>query len=94
MEGRWKPRHALLLFAIAAFGIAIIVIIYQTIAQSENDEARTAFAATLGLEIERFQDFFRLRLLGMRAVADSLSAQSLPISRATIELVSVLSSLP
>jgi hypothetical protein len=85
--GHWKPRHGLMLAAIAILGTAIIVIVYITLADAEVSEAKTTFSATLGLEVERFSDFFRTRLLGMRAVADSLRAQPGNATRSTVDMV-------
>lgn len=86
-KSRWRLRDVLSVTAVLLSGFIIAGILAYLATESENDLSSQAFAGTFQSQIPAFETFFDIRVLALRAIADSLSLYGLAINRSVSQPV-------
>lgn len=70
---RYRPRDLAVVAALLLVGVTISFLLTYLTVESEDNQAAQAFQETFAEPVSQFQQYFAVRLLGVRAVADALS---------------------
>lgn len=91
---RCRPRDLAVVISLVVSGVSIAAVLAYLAVESENDQATQAFEGTFAEPVSLFQQYFTVRVLGVRAVADALSLFPPGINRSVSQPVSVPQGAP